>query len=210
MSPPGSKAHTKNAPTFPVKRHVFGLVIRYSELMALIGELAVAGKTLNNYLIPLRGVFAFAKRDGAIAHDPASEIENAAVQRPAPDPFTLPEAEAILGQLGAREDAQVVNYFTAAFFGGFRPSEQIALRWTDVDFQQRTVRVQRAVVRGQAKASTMTYLVRDVELSDRAWAAIEAQRARARSSPEGKSSGIPRPGSPGPTSSRNGASGSAA
>ena len=84
------------------------------------------------------------------------------MQRPAPDPFTLPEAEAILGQLGAREDAQVVNYFTAAFFGGFRPSEQIALRWTDVDFQQRTVRVQRAVVRGQAKENTKTYLVRDV------------------------------------------------
>jgi integrase len=39
------------------------------------------------------------------------------------------------------------------------------------------VRVQRAVVRGQAQASTKTYLVRDVELSDRAWAAIEAQRA---------------------------------
>jgi len=153
-------------------------LIRYSELMALSGELAVAGKTLNNYLIPLRGVFEFAKRDGAIAHDPAAEIENAAVQRPAPDPFTLPEAEAILGELGAREDAQVANYFTAAFFGGFRPSEQIALRWSDVDFQQRTVRVQRAVVRGQAKASTKTYLVRDVELSDRAWAAIEAQRAR--------------------------------
>ena len=32
-----------------------------------------------------------------------------------------------------------------------KPSEQIALRWTDVDFGQRTVRVQRAVVRGQAK-----------------------------------------------------------
>jgi len=32
------------------------------------------------------------------------------------------------------------------------------------------------VVRGPAKDSTKTYLVRDVELSDRAWSAIEAQR----------------------------------
>jgi hypothetical protein len=30
--------------------------------MTLIGNLAVAGKTLNNYLIPLRGVFEFAPR----------------------------------------------------------------------------------------------------------------------------------------------------
>ena len=151
--------------------------IRYSELMTLIGNLAVAGKTLNNYLIPLRGVFEFARRDGAIASNPAAAIENAPVQKPAPDPFTLPEVEAILDNLAEREDTQVVNYFAAAFFAGFRPSEQIALRWSDVDFGQRAVRVQRAVVRGQAKSSTKTYLVRDVELSDRAWAAFEAQRA---------------------------------
>jgi len=151
--------------------------IRYSELITLIGNLAVAGKTLNNYLIPLRGVFEFARRDGAIVNNPAGALENARVQRPAPDPFTLPEVEAILDSLAEREDAQVVNYFTAAFFAGFRPSELIALRWPDLDFQQRTVRVQRAVVRGRAKDSTKTYLVRDVELTDRAWAAIEAQRA---------------------------------
>ena len=151
--------------------------IRYSELMTLIGDLGVAGKTLNNYLIPLRGVFEFARRDGAINTSPAAAIENAPVQKPAPDPFTLPEVEAILTELAEREDVQLVDYFAAAFFAGFRPSEQIALRWSDVDFQQRTVRVQRAVVRGHAKASTKTYLVRDVELSDRAWAAMEAQRA---------------------------------
>ena len=162
--------------------------IRYSELMTLIANLAVAGKTLNNYLIPLRGVFEFARRDGVIASNPATSIENAPVQKPAPDPFTLPEVEAILDNLAEREDTQVVNYFTAAFFAGFRPSEQIALRWSDIDFGQRTVRVQRAVVRGQAKNSTKTYLVRDVELSDRAWAAIEAQRS-IRSSPAKRSSG---------------------
>jgi integrase len=50
------------------------------------------------------------------------------------------------------------------------------LCWSDVDFRQRTVRDQLGVVRGQAKARTKTYLVRDVELSDRAWVAIEAQR----------------------------------
>jgi len=150
--------------------------IRYSELMTLIGNLAVAGKTLNNYLIPLRGVFEFARRDGAIVTNPASALENARVQEPAPDPFTLPEVGAILDGPAERDDSQIVGYFAAAFFAGFRPSEQIALRWSDVDFQQRTVRVQRAVVRGRAKDSTKTYLVRDIELSDRARAAIEAQR----------------------------------
>jgi len=51
------------------------------------------------------------------------------------------------------------------------------LRWDDFDFKQRNVRVARAVVRGKTKASTKTCLVRDVELSERAWSAFEVQRA---------------------------------
>ena len=69
-----------------------------------------------------------------------------------------------------------MNYFTAAFFTGIRPSELIAIRWADVDFNRRAVRVQRAIVRGKAKATTKTNTVRDVDLNDRALAAFEAQR----------------------------------
>ena len=79
----------------------------------------------------------------------------------------MEEVETILADLKEREGAQIANYFAAAFFGGFRPTEQVALCWDDVDFKQRNVRVARAVVRGKAKASTKTYLVRDVELSER-------------------------------------------
>ncbi len=164
--------------------------IRYSELIALIGNLAVAGKTLNNYLIPLRGVFEFARRDGAIVTNPASVLENARVQRPAPDPFTLPEVEAILDNLAEREDAQVVNYFRAAFFAGFRPSELIALHWSDVDFGQRTVRVQRAVVRGRAKDSTKRPIWCAMSSLATAPGPLSRPNGCTRSSPAKRSSGI--------------------
>ena len=108
--------------------------------------------------------------------NPAAGIENAPTQRTGPDPFEQSEVEAILADLEAREHAQVIHYFAAAFFGGFRPSGLIALRWSDVDFRRCNVRVQRAGVRGHAKDSTKTYLARDVELSDRAWSAFLAQR----------------------------------
>ena len=89
----------------------------------------------------------------------------------------MEEVETILANLKEREGAHIANYFAAAFFGDFRPSEQVALRWDDFDFKQRNVRVARAVVRGKTKASTKTCLVRDVELSERAWSAFEVQRA---------------------------------
>jgi integrase len=151
--------------------------IRYSELVDIVNELEVSGKTLNNYLIPLRGVFAFALKDRAINDNPADGLENAPVQATQPDPFERDEVERILADLAKRDGAQVANYFAAAFFAGFRPSEQIALKWSDVDFARHNVRVQRAIVRGQGKASTKTYVARDVELNERAWAVFEAQRA---------------------------------
>jgi len=150
--------------------------IRYSEIEQVIGNLGVTAKTLNNYLIPLRGVLAFAVKDGAISKNPADGIENAKVQKPQPDPFEQSEVELIIEDLAANAHPQIANYFAAAFFGGFRPSEQIAIQWKDVDFKRRCVRVQRAVVRGKAKDSTKTYVARDVELTARAWAAFEAQR----------------------------------
>lgn len=146
--------------------------IRYSELEEMIGNLGVSAKTLDNYLIPLRGVFAFAVKDGAITKNPAQGIENAKVQKPHPDPFEQAEIELIIEDLAAHAHVQVANYFAAAFFGGFCPSEQIAIQWKDVDFKRRNVRVQRAVVRGQPKESTNTYVARDVELTARAWAAF--------------------------------------
>src|SRR5438445_1090744 len=151
--------------------------IRYSELMTLIGDLVVAGKTLNNYLIPLRGVFEFARRDGAIESNPAAGIENAPVKQPAPDPFTLPEVEAILDNLAEREDSQVVNYFAAPFFAGFQPSEQVALRWSTSISSSARYAFSGPWCVARPRRVPRTYLVRDVELSDRAWAAIEAQRA---------------------------------
>ncbi len=151
--------------------------IRYSDLLAVLSDYpAMTGKTRNNNLIPLRGVFALAKKDHAINDDPAAELENSKVQVPEPDPFELHEVEQILADLAAHTPAPVVNYFTAAFFTGIRPSELIAIRWADVDFNRRAVRVQRAIVRGKAKATTKTNTVRDVDLNDRALAAFEAQR----------------------------------
>lgn len=150
--------------------------IRYSEVVTVLNNACVHGKTRNNVLIPVRQVFAFAMRDGAIEKNPAEQIENARVQVKAPDPFDLDEVDAILGDIYDHEPEPVGNYFTAAFYGGFRPSEIIAIRWTDVDEKRRAVRIEKAVVRGKAKASTKTHDGRDVELTARAWAAFEAQK----------------------------------
>jgi len=52
----------------------------------------------------------------------------------------------------------------------------IAIRWADVDFNRRAVRVQRAIVRGKAKATTKTNTVRDVDLIRHAYILPISQR----------------------------------
>jgi hypothetical protein len=54
--------------------------IRYAELEALLASLPlITAKTRNNTLIPLRGVFEFARKDRRISDNPAALLQNAPV-----------------------------------------------------------------------------------------------------------------------------------
>lgn len=151
--------------------------IRYSELTEAIADNAFVGaKTMNNALIPLRAVFAFALADRELAADPSLLIKNSKVQTLPPDPLELDEVDALLAHMATAYDPQVVNYFEVALFTGMRPSEEISLRWTDFAARTGELRVQRARVWGQYKATTKTHVVRDIELNDRALAALLRQK----------------------------------
>lgn len=149
-----------------------------SELAATVGGHPWAGaKYRNNMLIALRGVFAmWAADDPRNRVSPVEGIKNQAVQKGKPDPFTLEEVELILADMASHYDERVVAYYEAAFFAGFRPEEEIALKWAKIDGRKRVGRVDVAKYRTVEK-STKNYEVRDVEFNDRAWAAIERMRA---------------------------------
>jgi integrase len=133
-----------------------------------------SAKLLNNYLIPLRGVFALAGRELKM-ENPMDGIENSKHQVAAPDPLSTDEMERILSDMLERYDPRVVAYFEFAFLTGMRPEELIALQWGDVDWNHGTVRVERARTAGEEK-SLKTYNARDVDLVARALAALQAMK----------------------------------
>lgn len=133
-----------------------------------------SAKLLNNYLIPLRGVFALAGRELKI-EDPMEGIENSKHQAPPPDPLSPQEMEQVLAQMRKIFDQRVWAYFEFAFMTGLRPEEMIELRWGDLDRASGTVRVQRARTAGEVKP-LKTYNVRDVDLVQRAIAALEVMK----------------------------------
>lgn len=139
-----------------------------------------SAKTRNNSLIPLRGVFDIAVEDEWIERNPASNIKNLKHQKPPIEPFTQDEVRAILGDLYGRykgRESIYALYFDLAFWTGLRTSELIALRWDDVDFNQRTIRVDKAQSKGRLNATTKTGKSREVLLNDNAYTALIKAKA---------------------------------
>jgi integrase len=145
-------------------------------LTEILGSIKASKKTRNNTLIPIRRVFDLAFTDGLIPANHAARLRYARHQLPDPDPFSPEEVDAILGKVRERYGAEVENWFGLGFFAGMRTSEQIALRWSDVDLKANVVQVQRARVRHEEK-ETKTATTRHHELSARARVFLDRHRA---------------------------------
>jgi integrase len=152
--------------------------IRHSDIAQAIKDkvaAGVSGKTINNHLVVVRGIFELAEADELIVRNPTDKIKQHAHQSPLPDPFDRAEMEAILAHMAAHYPAPVLAYFEMLFCTGLRPSEAIALQWGDADWNRSMIRVQRARVLWEEKG-TKTHTIRDVDLSDRALDVLRRQK----------------------------------
>ncbi|MEN6540847.1 MAG: tyrosine-type recombinase/integrase [Mizugakiibacter sp.] len=152
--------------------------VTHKLLAAKIGGYAwPSAKTHNNYLIALRGILALEYRGPAAVNNPANGIANMTVVKKLPDPLTVDERDMILADLEAHYDARVHAYFLWQFFTGMRPEETIALRWSDVDWKRKVVRVQRVrTYRGGERDGSKTHTERDVDLLPQALAALQTMK----------------------------------
>ena len=137
-----------------------------------IASVEISNKSINNVLIPLRGICADAFSDGVIDRDPMARIQNLSHRSPEPDPFSLDEVRKIL----AAAERQVLNFFQFAFFTGLRTSELIAIEWSDVELDKSVAHIRRAIVLGQTKRPKTVSSERDVVLLEPAIEALKAQQ----------------------------------
>ena len=152
--------------------------LTHQVLAAKLGRYPWASaKLFNNYLIPLRGIFAFEYTGARVLLNPTNGISNRRVVKKLPDPLSATERDRILADMGQHYDPRVVAYFTFAFYTGMRPEEIIALQWGDIDWESALVRVQRVrTFRGSESERTKTYVQRDVDLVPRAVQALQAMK----------------------------------
>lgn len=146
--------------------------IDYRKLMAKLAVLPEHPKTFNNVASVLFMVLEYGFKAKLLREPLHEHIEFRKTAKPKPDPFTLAEVDALLPKM---REPRGRNFYEFAFFSGLRPSEQIALRWTEVDLRASTVLVKAAITRSKEKG-TKTGEERTVELTGRALSALKRQR----------------------------------
>ena len=150
--------------------------------IALVEHKTNKGKLLsphsyNNYKSVLSSMFRAALGDKLVQSNPCAGIKK---QKLAPaelriNPFEKEEAKNILVYFMSK-DEQIHNYFAFQFACGLRPSEAIALKWSDIDFKKRIVRVVQALVEGEIGDTKTVASVRDVDLTDYALSILASQK----------------------------------
>lgn len=143
------------------------------EIQALTAHMAKNGssaKTTRNALGILHSIFEYARREGWVAANPCTLVDKPRVGEGDPNiRFLEPdEVEALLRGVPDDDLGRVERrmYLTAAMTG-MRQGELLALRWRDIDWPARRVRIRRNFVRGEFGTPKSKRSSRSVPLADR-------------------------------------------
>lgn len=109
-----------------------------------------SNKTINEYLIILRGVFDDVVEDGLLEKNPATGVQNLTTLTRGPDPFHCDEISAINN--ACPDFCSEIALFKLGLYTGLRISELLGLAWEDIKLKSREIHIVRAKVQGKLKA----------------------------------------------------------
>lgn len=118
------------------------------------------------YLTPFIAIYL-------ISNNPLQRLKNLPVAAREPHPFTQQKIRQILERLHGSEK----NLIQFAFWTGLRTSELIALKWKNVNLEERKVYICEAIVEGKTKETKTSSGQRTIELTDQAYDALRQQQS---------------------------------
>lgn len=149
-------------------------------LRKIAGETPWKSSTVKRSAIQrLHTMFECAVNDELITRNPVGSIELPVKAKKPVDPFTVAEADLIIGRLYEVLTGSMrvyAAYFEFAFYTGMRPGEIAALRWDEVDSEGRVANVCRIVADYKIEERTKTRETRRVMLNSRALNVIEVAK----------------------------------
>lgn len=123
----------------------------------------LASKTVQTIRIVFNTILEDALRDEYINRNPISLVKSPSGEETRiKKPFSIEEINKILDFITPKMKA----YFAIGFYTGMRTGELIALKWTDIDFEQRTIKIQRAIRQGVEDKPKTKNSIREIEIID--------------------------------------------
>ena len=123
-----------------------------------------SNRTVQKYLVIVGSIFRHAKRRYGLRTNPMDEVERPRVRNKVEIDVLSPEE--VWALVRAAESEQDAAIFLTAAFTGLRQGELLALRWRDVDFERRVVRVHRTYKSGNGVDTPKSGRGRAVPMAD--------------------------------------------
>ena len=131
----------------------------------------LSNKRINNILVPLKTLIKKAKKKKFIIVNPFDDIVNLRVETSEIKPLSMEEVRLFLDNV----DSYFRDYFEIAFFTGIRPSEQIALKWDNIDFNRGKINIVDARVMGEESSPKTVASRRTIDMLPPVKEALERQ-----------------------------------
>jgi integrase len=123
----------------------------------------------------LRRAMKQAKRWGMVDRNVAEDVDPPRLKRDEIQPLDREQTRRLLE---AAEGDRLHALYVVAVTAGLRPGEMLALRWSDVDLEAGTLRINRALSGGEFATTKTPRSRRKIELSNTARSALRAHRKR--------------------------------
>jgi integrase len=150
--------------------------VSYIDIEEFITDLDCSNKRINNLLVPLRGVFKLAHRSGFIENNIMSMVENRKIEKPRISPLSMEEVDKFLEYV----QPFYRPFFVVAFFTGMRAGEMSALKWKNVDFDRRIIKIVEARVYGEEGRPKTNSSYRDIDMLPMVYDALKEQERKTR------------------------------
>jgi integrase len=151
-------------------------MISWLDVEDFITDLTCTAKRINNLLVPMRGVFKMAHKAGFVDHNIMTMVENRKIEKPQIKPLSMEEVDRFLNCV----NPFYKPFFIVAFFTGMRAGEMSALKWSNVDFDRRLIKVVETRVYGEEGRPKTNSSYRDIVMLPMAYDALKEQARKTR------------------------------
>jgi integrase len=135
-----------------------------------------SAKRINNLLVPLRGVFKLAHKSGIVEQNVMLMVENRKIEKPQIKPLSMEEVNLFLDTV----NPFYRPFFVVAFFTGMRAGEMVGLKWDNVCFDRKIIKVVETRVYGLEGRPKTNSSYRDIDMLPMVYDALKDQAAKTR------------------------------